>query len=93
MDRSSRRNIKQSTATIKTWKAVELPVNKNCINSKWVKLKHDAHGQIARYKARLTAHTEERNRLYSDVCSGRKICYSKIFVSNVGDVWMDDTLH
>lgn len=41
---------------LKTWKAVELPMSKNCIDSKWVfKLKRDTNGKIARFKARLVA--------------------------------------
>lgn len=41
---------------LNTWKVVEPPMSKNCIDSKWIfKLKHDENGQIARYKARLVA--------------------------------------
>jgi len=41
---------------LKTWKIVELPVGKDCIDSRWIfKVKRDVNGQIARYKARLVA--------------------------------------
>lgn len=41
---------------LKTWEVARLPVDKDCVESKWIfKLKRDANGQIARYKARLVA--------------------------------------
>lgn len=41
---------------LKTWEIVELPAGKGFIDSKWVfKVKRDANGQVARYKARLVA--------------------------------------
>lgn len=41
---------------LKTWEVVETQTDKNCIDSKWVfKIKRDANGRVARYKARLVA--------------------------------------
>ena len=37
-----------------TWRLVQLPTNKKCIDVKWVfKTKLKADGQVAKYKARL----------------------------------------
>lgn len=56
----------------KTWENTQLPEGKGCIGSKWVfKLKTDADGKIARYKARLVAQgfTQQKGIDYNETYS------------------------
>jgi hypothetical protein len=58
-----------SLVSRKTWKLVPCPAGRKLVDSKWVfKLKRDANGQIARYKARLVARgfTQEKGVDYHE---------------------------
>ena len=58
-----------SLVSRKTWTLVPCPAGRKLVDSKWVfKLKRDANGQIARYKARLVARgfTQEKGVDYHE---------------------------